>query len=82
MNGSSNNSNGGGRRYPRTVALAELIDLLVSVNTRLQPFLSQYHELVRDDPVLENSVCINIHCYMFEKSIIVAFHYMLIFLLF
>lgn len=55
QNLNSNTGGSGGRRYPRTVALAELMDSLVSVNTRLQPFLTQYHDLVRDDPVLENS---------------------------
>lgn len=55
QNASGSSSSSGGRRYPRTVALAELIDLLQSNNRRLQPFLQQYYELVRDDPVLENS---------------------------
>uniref|UniRef100_A0A1B6ED57 Large proline-rich protein BAG6 n=1 Tax=Clastoptera arizonana TaxID=38151 RepID=A0A1B6ED57_9HEMI len=56
QNENPNNASGGRVvRTPRTMALAELLDLLATVNRRLQPFLSQYHQLMRDDPVLETS---------------------------
>ncbi|XP_069694192.1 large proline-rich protein BAG6 isoform X2 [Periplaneta americana] len=41
------------RRYPRTSDMASLLDDLNRVTERMQPFLQQYHQLMRDDPVFE-----------------------------
>ncbi|GLH04976.1 Uncharacterized protein GBIM_10621 [Gryllus bimaculatus] len=40
---------------PRTTVLADLLDELNRVNTRLQPFMQQYHSLMRDYPNPENN---------------------------
>ncbi|XP_075230242.1 large proline-rich protein bag6-A isoform X2 [Lycorma delicatula] len=50
----NDNRNGGRSRYPRTTAMAELLDTLADVNRRLQPFLEQFHQTMREDPVLES----------------------------
>lgn len=39
--------------YPRTNDMAALLDDLNRVTERMQPFLQQYHQLMRDDPVFE-----------------------------
>jgi len=41
------------RRYPRTSDVSALLDDLNRVTERMQPFLQQYHQLMRDDPVFE-----------------------------
>jgi ABC-type iron transport system FetAB ATPase subunit len=46
-------------RCPRTSDMAALLDDLNHVTERLQPYLQQYHQLMRDDPVLEADVRIN-----------------------
>lgn len=46
----------GASRYPRTRALAELLDQAAEINTRVQPFMSQYQQLMRDDPVFSDRV--------------------------
>jgi hypothetical protein len=38
--------------------MAALLDDLNQVTERMQPYLQQYHQLMRDDPVLEADVCI------------------------
>jgi hypothetical protein len=38
--------------------MAALLDDLNRVTERMQPFLQQYHQLMRDDPVFEPDVCI------------------------
>jgi len=45
-------------RYPRTSNVSALLDDLNRVTERMQPFLQQYHQLMRDDPVFEPDVCI------------------------
>lgn len=57
-NGNSNNNTTAGSRSqtPHTTALADLLDQLTEVNTRLQPFLAQYHQLMRNDPVLQTYI--------------------------
>jgi hypothetical protein len=45
-------------RYPRTSDVAGLLDDLTRVTERMQPFLQQYNQLMRDDPVFEPDVCI------------------------
>jgi hypothetical protein len=45
-------------RYPRTSDVAGLLDDLTRVTERMQPFMQQYHQLMRDDPVFEPDVCI------------------------
>jgi hypothetical protein len=37
--------------------MAALLDDLNRVTERMQPFLQQYHQLMRDDPVFEPDVC-------------------------
>jgi hypothetical protein len=44
-------------RCPRTNDVAALLDDLNRVTERMQPFLQQYHQLMRDDPVFEPDVC-------------------------
>lgn len=43
-------------RYPRTTALADLLDEAAEVNTRVQPFMAQYQQLMRDDPTISDQV--------------------------
>ncbi|KAG8313347.1 Large proline-rich protein bag6 [Homalodisca vitripennis] len=43
-----------GSRYPRTRGLADLMDQASEINTRVQPFMAQYQQLMRDDPVFSD----------------------------
>lgn len=43
-------------RYPRPQALADLLDQYNTINTRMQPFMSQYQQLLRDDPAFPDEV--------------------------
>lgn len=43
-------------RYPRTAALADLLDQAAEVNARVQPFMAQYQQLLRDDPSFSDQV--------------------------
>lgn len=38
--------------------MAALLDDLNNVTAHMQPYLQQYHQLMRVDPVLEADVCI------------------------
>ena len=38
--------------------MASLLDSLNRINERLQPFIQQYHQLMRDDPVFEPDVSV------------------------
>lgn len=55
-NENEEDGNNGSSRYPRTRALAELLDQASEINTRVQPFMSQYQQLMRDDPVFSDRV--------------------------
>lgn len=55
------NHEGGTNEAPRflsTRVLADLMDQVSELNTRHQPYMSRYLQLMRDDPVLSDSVSI------------------------
>ncbi|XP_044731694.1 large proline-rich protein bag6 isoform X2 [Chrysoperla carnea] len=56
-NASQNTSNGS--NIARTTSLADLMDELNRIQTRLQPFMTRYTELMRTDPTFENETELN-----------------------
>lgn len=55
------------QRYARTRVLADLMDQAADINTRVQPFMSRFQQLMRDDPSFSDQAAVQLNQRLFSS---------------